>query len=226
MARVPEIVGQLIERHGGVIKEAAAASGIHYTTLGKMARGDVTVTDKMKARIEAALSGETANGAAMKSTDLTPPGRKPKQNGGRKNKAVYNDPPLVQQLLAMYNGRRSRAAAAMGFATASVLTTWAEDHSKFDEFAQMRVQRALKGEPPPSDMGDTEPDTYKLGLVIGLFPAANFERAIDAAEAFAGKVIFKASVRTEWLGVFKMQTDKAKLFKKLMSRDAVKISCP
>jgi hypothetical protein len=221
MAKIPEIVSQLMERYDNNQTAAAAAINSHPNHFTKIVHGQTKLTDKMRSRIEAVLNG--TGGERIASTDLTPKSGKVR---GRNVKNVFNDLPLVKELLAKYDGRRNRAAAALGFKATTTLNKWAEDHSVFDERAQRRVEAALRGEPPPSDIDDDEPDTYKMGFAVGLFPAANFERAMDACEAFSGKTVFKASIRTEWLGVFKMQTDKMKLWKKLMARDAIKITCP
>jgi hypothetical protein len=224
--RVEEIVTKLLDRHDGHKNKAAKAAGVNASEFGKVTRGVRPLGDGMRKKIEAYLSGETPPADAETPTitfDIA--GRKRGPNSGRALKDKYEYPPLLAELIRKYDGRHNRAAAAMGYRTATVIVNWAKDHSTFDDLAQLRVQRALRGEPPPSESSE-EPDTYKLGLVVGLFPAANFERALDAADAFNGKTIFKASVRTEWLGIWKMQEDKAKLFKKLMGRDAVKITCP
>ena len=234
MVAIPEIATQLLEKFSGSKSLAADAAGIHKTTFGKIARGQLAMSDLQRGRIEKALRDAPAAKPKRKAPRSTEEikadgpleGKIDKRPKGQRTKIEYNDPPLLAQLIAMYNGRRNRAAAAMGFATPTTMNQWALEPSTFDQFAELRVQRALKGEPPPSGLGEEEPDGYKLGLSIGLFPAANFERALDAAEAFGGKCIFKVAVRTEWLGVFKLQQDKAKLFKKLMIRDAIRITCP
>jgi len=222
MVKVDPVVHQLLEKHDGHKKRAAEAAGINVSEFGKVTRGDRDLSDGMRARIVAHLNGENPAEPGTVTFDIA--GRKPRGKKVKDDK--YDYPPLLKELLAKYDGRHNRAAAAMGFRTSSVIVGWAKNHETFDDFAQLRVQHALKGLPPPSEGGADEPDTYKLGLVVGLFPAANFERALEAADAFSGKVIFKASVRTEWLGIFKMQEDKARLFKRLMARDAVKITCP
>lgn len=218
-----DLAKQLIERHGK-IKTAAEACGVHYSTLGKIAGGKDKMSDSTREKIEAALAGNTVDGPAMLSADFSPKVKNGK--GGKKVQNKYNDPPSVAELVAKYDGRRNRAAAMLGFKTVGLMNKWATEPETFDERAQRRVSAALRGEPPPSDIEDEEPDTYRLGFAVGLFPAANFERAMDAAEAFGGKCIFKASIRTEWLGIFKLASDRAKLWKKLMARDAIKITCP
>ena len=238
MAVVEAVIDQLIEKYGNKT-EASKAAGIHVSSFGKISRGQVVLTDFQRGRIEKALRDapkEPKKGTrkTMGRKTITEEikasgpleGKNDKRPKGQRTKIIYNDPPLLAQLIAMYNGRRNRAAAAMGFSSPGPMNDWALKPDTFDQFAELRITRALKGEPPPTSLNEEEPDEYKLGLAIGLFPAANFERAIDAAEAFSGKVIFKVAVRTEWLGVFKMQQDKLKLFKKLMIRDAIRITCP
>lgn len=214
----PKIVHDLVAKFNGNHTEAADAAGIHITSLKDILRGKRRLTDDMRAKFEVALA------APVKRPSLDPT-TIPKK-GQPRFKATYNDPPLLLELLAKYNGRRNRAAAAMGFSTPSLINDWGTGKRPFDELAQERVRRALKGDPPPSTIGEEEPDTYKLGLVCTVFPAANFERAIETADVMSGKLIFKQQVRTEWIGIFKMPEDKARIFKRLMARDAMRITCP
>lgn len=218
MTDIPKIVHDLVAKFGGNRIEAAKATGIHITSLKDLLRGKRRLTDEMRIKFELALA------AAVKRPSLDPSTISSK--GGSRTKSVYNDPPLLLELLAKYNGRRNRAAAAMGFNTPNIVNDWGAGRRPFDELAQERVRRALKGEPPPSMLGNDEPDEYKTGLVCGLFPAAVFERAYEVAETFEGKCLFKQQIRTEWLGIWKMHKDKANLFKRVMARDAMKITCP
>jgi hypothetical protein len=225
MPKVDELVTELLAKHNGHKKNAAIAAGINISEFGKVSRGKQKLSDGMRARIQAHLNGEAIPPAEGRTVSFDSKGRR-KSGGGRKLDDRYQYPPLLAELLAKFDGRHNRAAAAMGYRTSTPIVNWAKDHSTFDELAQLRVSRALRGEPPPSEYGEDEPDEFKDGTVYGLFPAANFERALDAAEAFNGKIKFKIALRTEWFGVWKMQEDKARLFKKLMARDALKITCP
>jgi hypothetical protein len=210
--------------------------------LRDIARGQKTLTEGMKARIEAALANApspiTTEKRIMAEVEkppvITPPWNKKMGTYKYKNpkgKAVSMKAPAdLVQLIKMSGNNLNGAARSIGFSGWNTVGNNLEP-DKYITKIHPRVHAALNGLPipgnGPSEEGSGEEDHFTQGIAICIISLSEYDRIADMAEIIGGTLITKMSAGSVWIVIYKISgREKLEKFKKLARRDAKKIVCP
>jgi len=144
------------------------------------------------------------------------PGQKPRK---------YKLPTPLADLLERHKGNITAMAVSMGL-NAGSLSGVINGQTGFSALNQRRVHAALHGSEPIARPSIEDFDKYTLNMAICILKASNFDRVNDIADILNGRTIFKMNTKDGWLVIYRIGADDLLKFKRLASRDCVKIACP